>query len=151
MSTLTAWLTISRNTGDGQPERPGQPGSDRLPVQQPEPDGGPEEVRLRPVHYQHPRLRHTYADQLIEQSHGDVRVLEAFLGLDSGALGENPYRVDFPNPIGLHMATGNESGANQKWIAGGFTKSSFRGTGVPEAVIDPAPEGTYTGRPVWRK
>lgn len=86
------------------------------------------------------------ADELIAKSGGDVRVLENILGLMPGDLGTDPYRVDFKNPTGLRMATGNEAGANAKWVAGGFTDK-----GIPEAVIDPAPQGTYESRPIWGK
>lgn len=94
-------------------------------------------------------LPSSVADQLIEQSHGDARVLESLLALNPGDLGDNPYRVDFPNPTGLRMASGNEGGASEKWVAGGYTKSKFMGRGVPETVIDPVPETGYRGRPVW--
>ena len=78
------------------------------------------------------------ADELIEEAGGDVRKLENLLGLDPGALGDSPVRVDIDNPSGLRLPSGNESGANSNWIPGGFTSG-----GLPEAVIDRVQPGDY--------
>ena len=78
------------------------------------------------------------ADQLIKIADGDVSKLEDLLGFDRGYLGTNPVRVDIDSPSGLRMPSGNELGANNYWEPGGYTSG-----GVKEAVIDPAPSGTY--------
>ena len=78
------------------------------------------------------------ADQLIKIDDGDVSKLEDLLGFDRGYLGTNPVRVDIDSPSGLRMPSGNELGANNYWEPGGYTSG-----GVKEAVIDPAPSGTY--------
>jgi hypothetical protein len=41
------------------------------------------------------------------------------------------------------MPSGNELGANGHWKPGGFTSG-----GIKEAVIDPAPKGTYNVRKI---
>ncbi|WP_339361724.1 hypothetical protein [Vallitalea maricola] len=74
------------------------------------------------------------ADDLIAKSGGDVSKLEQLLSLEPGTLGNTPVRVDIDNPTGLRMPSGNEFGANDQWIPGGFT-----GGGIPEATIDQVP------------
>ena len=83
------------------------------------------------------------AEAMIKQSKGNPRELEKLLGLKPGALGEGPVLVDIPNPKGLRMPTGNEAGANRFWIPGGKTSG-----GVPEAVIDRIPKGSYSVTPI---
>ena len=73
------------------------------------------------------------ADRLIQQSGGDVRRLEDLLGLNRGDLGTGPVRVDIQSPSGLRVPSGNELGANNQWVPGGFTSG-----GIPEATIDPS-------------
>ncbi len=84
------------------------------------------------------------ADELIRSSRGDVRKLEKMLGLNSGDLGNNPVRVDIHDNKSLRIPNGNEYGANEKWVPGGTTKG-----GIPEAVVDPIPEGGYTVKDLW--
>ncbi|WP_027088443.1 pre-toxin TG domain-containing protein [Cohnella panacarvi] len=74
------------------------------------------------------------ADVLISESGGNVSKLEELLSLDPGTLGKSPVRVDIPKPAGLRMPDGNEVGANDQWIPGGYT-----GGGIPEAIIDQVP------------
>ena len=75
------------------------------------------------------------ADDLLQKSGGDVKELERLLGLNPGDLGDAPVRIDIPEYTGLRMPTGNEFGANENWIPGGFTD----GGAIPEAVIDQVP------------
>lgn len=74
------------------------------------------------------------ADDLIAKSNGDISKLEELLSLEKGSLGENPVRLDIAEPTGLRMPSGNEVGANDQWVPGGFT-----GGGIPEATIDQVP------------
>lgn len=53
------------------------------------------------------------ADDLIRRSRGHIPTLESLLGLEQGALGDAPVRIDIPNPTGLRMPSGNELGANE--------------------------------------
>ncbi len=80
----------------------------------------------------------TRADELIKLAGGDRAKLEELLGFDKGYLGKDPVRVDIESPSGLRMPTGNELGANTHWEPGGYTSG-----GIKEAVVDPAPKGTY--------
>lgn len=82
-------------------------------------------------------------DDLLKRANGDVKVLEDFLGLGPGTLGDSPVRIDIPRPQGLRMPTGNELGANENWLPGGYTTR-----GIPEAVIDQVPPGNYTATPI---
>ena len=84
------------------------------------------------------------ADDLIVKANGDISMLEKFLALEAGSLGVNPYRIDVLSPQKLYIPTGNEAGANDFWIAGGYT-----GGGVPEAVIDYIPTSDYTAYPIY--
>ena len=61
--------------------------------------------------------------------HGSKK-LEDLLGLDRGALGNNPVRIDVDNPTGLRMPDGNELRANNQWIPGGVTSG-----GVDDVII----------------
>ena len=71
------------------------------------------------------------ADSIIKEANGDIAKLETLLRLKPGTLGDMPVRIDVPNPQGLRMSSGNEFGANEYWIPGGYT-----GGGIPEATID---------------
>lgn len=55
-------------------------------------------------------------------------------------------RIDVSSPNGLRMPNGNELGANEQWLPGGYTAG-----GIPEATINPALPGTYTVNPVFPK
>lgn len=80
------------------------------------------------------------ADDVIMQANGDVSKLEKLLGLNPGDLGENPIRLDIPNPKNIRVPSGNEVGAwDGYWTPGGYTKPG----GVIEAVVDPVPKGEY--------
>ena len=76
------------------------------------------------------------ADQVLRAANGDVRALEQALGLPKGQLdGESLVRVDFPpealDDLGVRMPSGNEAGANDQWLPGGYLPS-----GANEAVVD---------------
>ena len=79
------------------------------------------------------------ADELIRQADGNIRLLETKLGFHTGSLGSSPVRIDIPNPRGLRMPSGNEKGANDVWLPGGFTTRN-----IPEAVIDQVQPGRYS-------
>ncbi|BBZ10139.1 WXG100-like domain-containing protein [Mycobacterium branderi] len=72
-------------------------------------------------------------DALMEATKGDSTALEQALGLPNGYLKDNVIRVDISDPqhYSLRMPSGNEAGANDYWIPGGFLPH-----GMPEAVID---------------
>lgn len=84
------------------------------------------------------------ANDIIRQSRGSVSKLEALLGLEPGALGTNPVRIDIENPRGLRVPSGNETGVNSNWLPGGYTSG-----GVKEAIVDAAKKGEYTVKPVY--
>ena len=76
------------------------------------------------------------ADQVLHAAGGDMRKLEEALGLPKGQLdGEKLVRVDFPpeslDDLNVRMPSGNEAGANDQWLPGGFLPS-----GANEAVLD---------------
>jgi uncharacterized protein YukE len=71
---------------------------------------------------------------LIESAHGDPVALARSLGLPEDYFVENHVvRVDIPDPqdYNLRVPSGNEAGANEYWLPGGFLPD-----GVSEAVID---------------
>lgn len=84
------------------------------------------------------------ADDVISRARGNVKELERLLGLPPGDLGDAPHRIDIADPAGLDIPTGNEKGANHLWLPGGYNSG-----GLPEAVIDSFPYGTYPAIPVW--
>jgi hypothetical protein len=86
------------------------------------------------------------ADMLVQQSGGNIQKLEKLLGLEQGTLGNNPFRIDIENPVGLRMPDGNESGANYFWIIGGRTSGS--GGFIKEAKIDRTSD--YISNPVFK-
>lgn len=73
-------------------------------------------------------------DGLMKSTGGDPRAMEKALGLPEGYFAEyDVIRVDVADPQGfdLRMPSGNEAGANEQWIPGGFLPQ-----GISEAVID---------------
>lgn len=75
-------------------------------------------------------------DSLMASTGGDRSRLEQALGLPEGYFASyDIVRVDIPDPrdYELRIPSGNEAGANDKWIPGGFLPE-----GMPEAVIDGA-------------
>jgi len=74
------------------------------------------------------------ADRLLANANGDPRLVEQALGLPENFLdGNELVRIDIANPreLNLRVPSGNEAGANDQFIPGGFTEG-----GLPEAVID---------------
>ena len=93
-------------------------------------------------------MTRSQADELLAATNGDPRALERALGLPEGQLdGNTLMRVDFDAPadLDLRMPSGNEAGANDKWIPGGRLPD-----GAAEAVIDVAgiPPARYSATPV---
>ncbi len=81
-------------------------------------------------------------EYIIKSCSKDISKIEKMLGFDKGYLGDNPVIVEINNVSGLRMPMGNELGADPKyWLPGGYTIG-----GIKEAVIDPAPIGSYTYR-----
>ncbi|WP_299575263.1 hypothetical protein [uncultured Williamsia sp.] len=73
-------------------------------------------------------------DALLQSAKGDPRKLEEFMGLPEGQLQNSSImRVDIDDAtqFGVRMPSGNEAGANEMWIPGGYLPG-----GMPEAVID---------------
>lgn len=80
-------------------------------------------------------------DVLLAKVAGDLAVLEKELGIPTDAWkGRELVRIDIPLPryLGLRMPCGNEGGANELWLPGGFLPTGYR-----EAVIDPIEKGRY--------
>jgi hypothetical protein len=72
-------------------------------------------------------------DTLMEKTKGDPAALEKALGLPDGYFKDNVIRVDIRDleHYDLRIPSGNEAGANVKWLPGGLLPQ-----GMPEAVID---------------
>jgi hypothetical protein len=86
-------------------------------------------------------------DTLMQSTGGDRRALEEALGLPEGFFDtEGLVRVDIPDPgeYALRVPSGNEAGASDQWLPGGFLP-----TGTSEAIIDgvavPPEDLTITG------
>lgn len=77
--------------------------------------------------------------KILDDTGGNTAQLADRLGLDASDFLDkngNPVQVEIrhfaPDELsGLRMPTGNEAGANPKWVPGGYLP-----TGIPEAVID---------------
>ncbi|AXO14571.1 hemagglutinin repeat-containing protein [Thalassospira indica] len=73
-------------------------------------------------------------DNLVQEAGGDLSLVEVRLGLDTGSLTSGntvALAIEPQNLNNLRIPSGNEGGANSKWVPGGFTSD-----GVPEAVMD---------------
>ncbi|NMC56633.1 MAG: hypothetical protein GYA50_05380 [Eubacteriaceae bacterium] len=79
------------------------------------------------------------ADEIIKKTDGNISALEQLLGFNKNDLGDNPVRIDIPNPKGLRMPSGNEYGTNDNWIPGGRTLG-----GILEVIIDSPSPSEYT-------
>ena len=88
----------------------------------------------------------SFANDIISQANGNVTVLEQLLGFDSEYFGNSPVRIDIPKPKGLRIPSGNEIGANDFWIPGGYTSG-----GIPEAIIDQPKPGDYIVNSVFQQ
>jgi len=79
----------------------------------------------------------TECDRIAIKEKGDLSVYESELGFPVGSLsGDGMVRFNIKDyetlkKLNLRMASGNEGGANNMWLPGGYTSG-----GVPEAVID---------------
>ena len=74
------------------------------------------------------------ADALMDATRGDPRALESSLCLPEGFLDSKKLvriDIDRPEDFGLRLPSGNEAGANEQWIPGGFLTD-----GAAEAVVD---------------
>lgn len=88
------------------------------------------------------------ADQMLTAANGDSRKLEKILGLPEGALEDNKLmRIDIAKPkdFNLRVPSGNEAGANEKWLPGGRLPD-----GNSEAVLDAGKLGadSYQANPL---
>jgi len=84
----------------------------------------------------------TEMDALLKKAASDLTVLETELGIPAGAWkGRAVVRIDVANPreLRLRMASGNEAGANELWLPGGYLPRGYR-----EAVVDPIEKGRYS-------
>jgi hypothetical protein len=75
-------------------------------------------------------------DELLNSTKADLRAMEKALGLPEGYFDDyDVIRVDIEDPknFDVRIPSGNEAGANEYWIPGGFLPQ-----GMPEAVIDGA-------------
>jgi hypothetical protein len=72
-------------------------------------------------------------DILMESTKGEPTALEKALGIPDGYFKDNVIRVDIRDlgNYSLRIPSGNEAGANVKWLPGGMLPK-----GMPEAVID---------------
>ncbi len=86
-------------------------------------------------------LPKTELDRILNETGGNLRLLERKLGFDNGYLSEDDIMIalikknDFN---GLKIPSGNESGANSLWIPGGYTSG-----GVSEAVLN------FSNKPIF--
>ncbi len=83
----------------------------------------------------------TQMDDMLKRTNGDIGQIENELGIPAGSWsGTEMVVIEVPNPSAhnIRMPTGNESGANSLWLAGGKLP-----TGHDEAVIDAIPAGSY--------
>jgi len=79
-----------------------------------------------------------YCDEIISKADGDISIIEESLGFPKGYFsdGGGLVRIDVDDisKINIRIPSGNETGANNLWIPGGFTSG-----GVPEAITDIIP------------
>jgi len=83
----------------------------------------------------------TQARQLINASDGDIAKIESALGVPAGSWDGKPLLliiIPDPGALNLRIPSGNEAGANNLWIPGGYTPE-----GYSEAVLDAVPQGQY--------
>ena len=81
-------------------------------------------------------------DDVLIKTNGDLALIEKELGIMPGDWqGQEFVRIDIANPkaLNLRMPSGNETGANPRWLPGGKLP-----TGYSEAVINQIPKGSYS-------
>ena len=78
-------------------------------------------------------------DTIDKKSDGNILIYEKSLSFTEGYFSSQGglVRLDIfeIEDLNLRMPSGNESGANELWLPGGFTLG-----GIPEAVLDPIPK-----------
>ncbi len=75
-----------------------------------------------------------YFDEILIESKGNLKIIEEKLGFEPGYLSDDDLMIvvlEDVNITKIRIPSGNETGANKKWIPGGFTSGK-----TPEAVID---------------
>ena len=79
-----------------------------------------------------------FCDEVLKKANGNLAIIESELGFPKDYLkkGGGLVRIDIEDTIGLdvRIPSGNETGANDLWIPGGYTSG-----GVPEAVTNTIP------------
>ena len=79
-----------------------------------------------------------FCDEVLKKANGNLSIIESELGFpkDYFKKGGGLVRIDIEDTIGLdvRIPSGNETGANDLWIPGGYTSG-----GVPEAVTNTIP------------
>lgn len=77
-------------------------------------------------------------NEIAKKANGDLAVYEKELGFDEGhfATGGGMVRIDVKDPLSnnARMPSGNEIGANEHFVPGGYTDG-----GAPECVTDQIP------------
>ena len=77
-------------------------------------------------------------DDVISNANGNISIIERELGFPEGYFSDQGglVRIDIDDISGLNirMPSGNETGANELWLPGGYTSG-----GVPEAITDIIP------------
>lgn len=79
-----------------------------------------------------------FMDKIDNIAKGDISIYEKKLGFDEGHFSSEGGLVRFdiknPNDLNLRIPSGNEFGANEHWIPGGYTDG-----GTAEAIINNIP------------
>lgn len=87
----------------------------------------------------------TFCDAIEKEAAGDLTIWERKLSFDEGYFASQGglVRVDIPDFdwLNLRIPDGNEAGANDYWIPGGWTLGD-----TPEAVVDKIPKTRITVR-----
>lgn len=88
-------------------------------------------------------------DNVLNNAGGDLAKLEKELGYNIGSWEDGDYIIMYvnnPKKYNISLPSGNEMGANDNWIPGGYTSG-----GIPEAVVydlDNTPEEVYFSEPI---
>lgn len=88
-------------------------------------------------------------DKVLNNAGGDLAKLEKELGYNIGSWEDGDYIIMYvnnPKKYNISLPSGNEMGANNNWIPGGYTSG-----GIPEAVVydlDNTPEEVYFSEPI---
>jgi len=76
----------------------------------------------------------TELDSLLKRADGNLSIIEKDLGIPENSWkGKAIRRIDIPNPMELQIRipSGNEAGANDLWLPGGYLPTGYR-----EAVVN---------------